>query len=222
MKERAETPFRFFTRLTLTTLTGLRAGSGRELMEGIHTVPDNVIYQHTHRFLQQHQFLTPEPPNDFAYWATQMLGDEELGERLTSVDTVRFSNLAELRRALSSAIEKHLEKRGDGRAAPAGKEFHFTGAVRFSIPTPHAAESLTEFAEALRKVSIASLYLHIYEARLRPPHVINDFSNWFERELGRPALAKKVAGLDPYTHTLEGLRAKIISFIEQEESHGQA
>ena len=27
MKERAETPFHFFTRLTLTTLTGRRAGN---------------------------------------------------------------------------------------------------------------------------------------------------------------------------------------------------
>lgn len=117
MKDRAETPFRFFTRLTLTTLTGLRVGNARELMEGINTVPEHVIYQHTHRFLQQHQFLTPEPSNDFAYWATQMLGDEELGERLTSVDTMRFRDLGDLRRALSSAIEKHLEKRGDGGKA---------------------------------------------------------------------------------------------------------
>ena len=96
MKERAETPFRFFTRLTLTTLTGRRAGNARELMDGINTVPDNVIYQHTHRFLQQHQFLTPEPSNDFAYWATQMLGDEELGERLASVDPLQFGVLGEL------------------------------------------------------------------------------------------------------------------------------
>lgn len=222
MNQRAETPFRFFTRLTLTTLTGRRAGNARELMDGINTVPDNVIYQHTHRFLQQHQFLTPEPPNDFAYWATQMLGDEELGERLASVDPLQFGVLGELRRALSSAVEKHLEKRGDGRAAPEGKEFHFTGAVRFSIPTPHEAGSLPEFAEALRKISISSLYLHVYEARLRPPHVINDFSNWFGRELGRAALAKKVTGLDPYTHTLEALRTEIISCIEQEIAHGQA
>jgi hypothetical protein len=222
MKDRAETPFRFFTRLTLTTLTGLRATTARELMEGINTVNESVIYQHTHRFLQQHQFLTPEPPNDFAYWATQMLGDEELGERLASVDPMRFGVLSELRVALSSAVGKHLEKRGDGRAAPEGKEFHFTGAVRFSIPTPHEASSLAEFADGLRKISISSLYLHVYEARLRPPHGVNDFSLWFAQELGCASLAKTVAGLDPYTHTLESLRSKIISFVEQEASHGQA
>lgn len=222
MKERAETPFHFFTRLTLTTLTGRRAGNARELLDGINAVSDNVIYQHTHRYLQQHPFLTPETPNDFADWATHFLGDEALGERLASVNTVRFSGLGDLRQALSTAIEKHMDWRGDGRAVPEGKEFHFMGAVRFSIPTPHTACDLPEFLDGLGKVSISSLYLHLYEARLRPPYGVNDFSHWFEHELGRTGLAKKVAGLDPTTHTLERLRAKIVAFIEQEIGHGAA
>ena len=95
-------------------------------------------------------------------------------------------------------------------------------AIKFSLRTEHEAWDLKEFSEGLKKVSISSLYLHIFEARLRPPLGINDFSYWFKTQLGETGLSEKVANLDPYTHTLEGLRSKILGFIDsrlQEGSH---
>ncbi|MBI2231457.1 MAG: hypothetical protein HYU46_20455, partial [Deltaproteobacteria bacterium] len=82
--------FHFFTKLDQTLLLGLRATTIQELLIGIRSVPDASIYFHTHRFLHQHHFLSPEPPNDFAYWVTNVLGDDALAERLWSVDPVRF------------------------------------------------------------------------------------------------------------------------------------
>jgi hypothetical protein len=214
MSREAKEPFHFFTRLGLTIVTGIRAATLRELADALIGAPDMVVYQHTHRFLQQHQFLVPEPPNDFAYWATYALNDEPLGERLAAIDTVRFNSLADLKKALVTVMEDRLRKGGDDRRAPEGKEFHFMRAKRFSLPTPHRARTLQEFAEGLRRVSVSSLYLHVFEARLRPPLGINDFSHWFETQLGEKDLAKKVASLDPYTQTLEGLRTKILALIE--------
>jgi hypothetical protein len=222
MNPKAGTPFRFCTRLALTLLTGRKAATLGELVEGLKAVPDSVVYQHTHRYLYQHQFLVPEPPNDFAYWTAHMLGNEELGERLAAVDTVRFNTLAGLREALVTVLEKHATEKERDRRVPEGREFHFMGAVRFSIPTPHEAHDLAGFCDQLKRVSISSLYLHVFEARLRPPLGINDFSYWFEKELGLPGLAKKVSALDPYTQTLEGLRAKIVGLVEKEVSHGPA
>ena len=222
MNPKAKTPFHFYSRLTLTLMTGRKAATLGELVEGLKTVSDSVVYQHTHRYLYQHQFLVPEPPNDFAYWIAYMLGNEELGERLAAVDTIRFNTMAELRNALLTVLEKHTTKNERDRRAPEGKEFHFMGAVRFSIPTQREAHDLAEFCDHLKQVSISSLYLHIFEARLRPPLGINDFSNWFETDLGLPALAKKVSSLDPYTQTLEGLRMKITGLVEKELSHGTA
>jgi hypothetical protein len=222
MNPTARTPFRFCARLALTLLTGRKAATLGELLEGLKAVPDSVVYQHTHRYLYQHQFLVPEPPNDFAYWTTHMLGNETLGERLAAVDTVRFNTLAGLREALLAVLEKELAEGEADRRVPEGKEFHFMGAVRFSVPTPHVAHDLAEFADHLKRVSISSLYLHIFEARLRPPLGINDFSYWFETELGLPRLAKKVSSLDPYTQTLEGLRSRIVRLVEKELSYGPA
>jgi hypothetical protein len=210
---RARESFRFFSRLTLSALTGQKAGNLEELLDHLRRAPDMVIYQHTHRFLQQHQTLVPEPPNDFAYWVTHTLLDEELGERLAAVDTVRFNTLGALRDNLAATISRALQGSRPRLQAPAGKEFYFMRTVRFSLPTDHYASDLREFQESLAKVSIFSLYLHIFEARLRPPLGINDFSLWFERELGEVALARALDRLDPYTQTMEGLRRKIAGLV---------
>jgi len=66
-KYQAEEPFRFYTRLHLSELTGLRAATLVQFLGLLKTVSGSCIYHHTHRFLQQHQYLSPEPPNDFAY-----------------------------------------------------------------------------------------------------------------------------------------------------------
>lgn len=211
---RAKEPFHFYSRLTLSVLTGQKAGSLEELLEHLRSAPDMVVYQHTHRFLQQHQTLVPEPPNDFAYWVTHTLLDEELGERLAAVDTVRFNKLGDLREKLAATISSALQGSRQRLQAPPGKEFYFMRTVRFSLPTDHYAWDLREFLEGLAKVSIFSLYLHVFEARLRPPLGVNDFSLWFKGELGEVALARAVDRLDPYTQTMEGLRRKIAGLVE--------
>jgi len=222
---RAREPFHFFTRCCLTLMTGVKARNLKELSDYLKTAPEAVIYQHTHRFLRQHQYLVPEPPNDFASWVTHMLQDEPLGEKLSAIDTVQFHSLNELRQALVSTMDRHLGTSRGLRQVPDGKEFHFMSAVRFSVPTRYRAHDLVEFRDCLGKVSIASLYLHIFEAPLRPPLGTNDFSYWLDTALHEPALAGQMAGLDLYTHTLEGLRATMIGFIEgrlQELSHATA
>ncbi len=223
MITRAREPFRFYSRLTLTVLTGQRARDLGELLGHLRCAPDMVVYQHTHRFLQQHQHLVPEPPNDFAYWVTHALQDEELGERLAAIDTVRFDTLASLREALVSTISRCLGGIGTPPTAPPGREFHFMRAVRFSLPTPHLAWDLREFLDGLNAVSISSLYLHVFEARMRPPFGVNDFSGWFAHDLGEKELAEAVGRLDPYTQTMEGLRARIAGFVRariEEVGHG--
>ncbi len=82
---RAKEGFRFYTRLHLSELTGLRASTLSQLAGLIKEVPGSCIYHHTHRFLQQHQYLSPEPPNDFAYWVTNVLQEDRLGEQLAAI-----------------------------------------------------------------------------------------------------------------------------------------
>ena len=82
-------PFRFCTKLDQTLLLGRRAKNIGELLEGIKAVPQSSIYYNTHRFLQAHHYLTPEPSNDFAYWITDVVNERILGEKLSSLDMSR-------------------------------------------------------------------------------------------------------------------------------------
>ncbi|MFH0877192.1 MAG: DUF5752 family protein [Candidatus Omnitrophota bacterium] len=214
---KAKDSFRFYTRLNLTELTGLRASNIAELLGGLKTVPGSCIYHHTHRFLQQHQFLSPEPPNDFAYWVSAILGDDELGERLASIDTVQFASLRELRENLIATIESYLKTHTSVQMRFAGEsqEFHFIKSLSFVLPTPHEVHDLAEFCEVLKKITIDSIYFHIFEARLRLEKKTNDFSHWIETSIGDKSLADQIARVDPYTCTLEDLRATLIKAIER-------
>ncbi len=213
---RAKEPFRFHTRLHLTELTGLRAKTLGQLLKFIKDVPGACIYHHTHRFLQQHQYLSPEPPNDFAYWVSEVLSEDELGESLASIDTVQYTTIRHLREKIINIIEEYLKDNKSARRkfARPGEEFHFIKSVSFVLPTHYLAFNLREFTDILGKITIDSIYFHVFEARLRLEQANNDFSNWIEHSLGDKELAYRFARLDPYTQTLEGLRKALLQIAQ--------
>jgi hypothetical protein len=164
--------------------------------------------------LRQHHYLSPEPPNDFAYWITQGLNEPTLGERISSVDIVQFHTLEELRNAFVEILRSHLEGAERLPSVPLGHEFHFMASRTYVMKTPYVAHSVEEFRKNLEWVSINTLYFHIFEAKLRLEKGENDFSQWL-RDLGKPVLADQIDRLDPYTYTLEGLRNKLIRLVEK-------
>lgn len=201
----------------MSELTGLRATTLGQFLALIKQVSGSCIYHHTHRFLQQHQFLSPEPPNDFAYWVTDILGEDELGERLVSIDTIQYSTIRDLREKIASTIENYLfdNPLAKLKFARSGEEFHFIKSISFILPTSYMAYDLKEFTEVLKKITIDSIYFHIFEARLRLEKPTNDFAFWIENSLGDKKLANNISSFDPYTSTLEDLRSKIIQIVER-------
>ena len=214
---KATEPFRLCTRLHLSELTGFKAATLSELLELLKTVSGSCIYHHTHRFLQQHQYLSPEPPNDFAYWVTNVLGERELGENLASIDIIQFTSVRSLREKIIAVIEDYLRKRPSAqkRFVNPGAEFHFIKSVSFIFPTNYVASDLKELAEILKKITIDSIYYHVFESRLRLEKGKNDISLWIEKVIGDKRLADKITQLDPYTFTLEALRKKLVNIIEK-------
>ena len=218
-------PFRFYTSLVLQESTGLRAVTLPELIRVLRTVPLSSVYHHTHYFLLQHHYLTPAPSNDFAYWVTEVLGEEPLGELLSSVDTMEYSTLHSLRTALVHAIDGYLERNPTARFkfAAEGEEFFFLKSIHLVLPTPQVTSTLEEFAEALQRVSIRSLYFHIFSARLRLGSPTNDFAFWIGEQLQLKPLAEDLARLDPYAYTLEALRSIVLTLVRRQlEGHGTA
>lgn len=214
---KAKDPFQFYTRLHLSELTGLKARTLEELLELLNNVSGSCIYHHTHRFLQQHQYLSPEPPNDFAFWVGEVLGERELAEQLASIDTVQFPSIRALRERIIETIGAYLKERpiSKNRFASDSQAFYFIKSVSFVMPTCYTAHDAKEFADILGKITIDSIYYHIFESRLRLERGENDFSNWFKNSLGEEEIARKISRLDPYTRTLEDLRKTLIRIIEK-------
>ena len=200
----------------MSELLGVKAYTLEELAENIKKVPGSSIYHHTHRFLQQHQYLSPEPPNDFAYWVTNALVEKELGERLASIDIVEFKTIRSLRDKIVEVIEGYMDEKplALSKRSPEDDAFYFVKAVSFVFPTKYIVNDLEEFSDALKKVTIDSLYYHIFESRLRLENETNDFSNWIRNSAENEKLAEDIERLDPYTYTLEELRGKIIKMIK--------
>jgi len=210
-------PFRFFTSFTLQEATGLRAATIPQLVALLKKVPEGCLYYHTHYFLLTHHYLTPEPTNDFAYWISEVLKEEALGEQLASLDIMAHATLEGLRETLVSTIEAYLARTPTARMkfASEGEEFFFVKSLHVIMPTRYQASTLAECVDALSQIGIHSLYFHIFEARLRIGHPTNDFALWFE-QWGLKELAERVATLDPYGQTLEALRSVLISLVRQE------
>ncbi|HEX7363580.1 MAG TPA: DUF5752 family protein [Dehalococcoidia bacterium] len=213
--KKASKPFHFYTRLYLKELTGLKASNLGELVNILHDVPDSVIYYHTHHFLEEHNYLTPEPANDFALWVSDEIGDEVLGENLASIDTLDFPTINALRSRIEGVINDYISKKQELRVAREGREFHFIKSISFMMPTTYVANDLREFVEVLKQISLDSLSYHIFESRLRLKKRTNDFAIWIEECAGDKDLADKIANLNPYDYSLDGMRTMMIQLIEK-------
>jgi len=215
--------FRFYTRLHLKILTGLKASNIVELVDLIEKVPGSSIYYHTHHLLQQHAYLSPEPPNDFAHWITNILNEEVLGERIASIDTIQYQSIRSLRNEIVKIIRSHIKENPSTklRFSAKGRMFHFIKSKSFIFPTPYVATDLGDFLDILKKITLDSIYFHMFEARLRLKKATNDFSFWLRTSLLEENLAEKIKSLDPYTYTMEDLRKKIIKIVEERLKNGK-
>jgi small-conductance mechanosensitive channel len=213
--KKAIEPFRFFNRDHITELTGLRAKDVVQLRDLLKTAPDPVVYYHTHHFVEEHHFLVPKPSNDFAYWVASALGNDLLSERLADVSVLDFSTLSALRERFVGILDEYLATNHASKEAEPGTEFHFMKSIGAVIPTEYVVGDLREFVEAFRKVSVSSIYFHLFESRLRLGRGQNDFSTWLETNMAESELAREIAHLDIYSSTLEAIRSTIIQLIEK-------
>lgn len=217
-----EQPFHFSTSLDLTLATNQRARDVAELLQQVRQASGAAIYFHTHHFLMQHQHLSPEPTNDFSYWVTTALQEDRLGEQLASIDIIQFRSLSALRDRIADVLQRFLDGSTTLRTAPPGEEFHVRESVSFILPTGYVAHDLREFASCVEQIGFGSLSFHMFDARLRLERGANDFSEWLKHAHDEPQLADAIARLDPYTHTLDGLRRQIVRLVQRRVAEREA
>ncbi len=203
----------------MVQLTGIKAHNLTELLEEMKEVPGSSIFYHTHHRFLSHHFQKPIVYNDFALWASQAVQDETLSEKLAILDLRQFTSIRNLREAIISVIELHLQQTDSlRRECLPGQEFHFCKSKSFIMPTGIVAGDPGDLAAKLPTVTNVSLYFHFVEARLRMERLTNDFSQWLNT-WGEKSLAREIDAIDPYGLSLDELKAVIVNLIRK---HGAA
>jgi len=208
-------PFYFNTSESLIRIGRQKANNIPELWQGLQTCPDDSIFQHTVRTLQEHHFIRQGFSNDFAHWCLSACNEPVLAEQLASVDVREFTAIEGLRRRMVAIVDAFLQQHPQSATKPAYEPFYFCASSIVILPAQFAPDTLPGFVSALRQVSVHSIHHHFIEARLRLHRMSNDFSNWLEQEVGLTRVAESIERIDIYTNTMEGVRQQIANIVEQ-------
>lgn len=212
-----ETPFAFMECVNILKSTGKKAGNLRQLRENIASVSDGSIFHHTCQYFLKGRIT--EYTNDFAQWAGEGLEERALSEHLSNIDPYACGTLDDVRNELLRVIDSYLESFPEPREAMPGDHFFFNEPVTLVAPVGIKAGNLAEFLIAIKYVDAASLYYHFYEARLRLGERMDDFTRWFI-DTGCPELAEKIRGIDPFMHSIDGIREHLVEAVEAEVKKG--
>ena len=204
--------FDFFECRKLLMATGRKARNLTELMDFIGSASANSIYHHTYEYFFTGHIV--EYTNDFAQWVGTILEARVLSENLSNIDPFNAVSLDSLREELLGSISRYLKRYGDPGNVLPGEEFYFQESVTIVFAAGFRALNLAEFLMAIRFVDQQSIYYHFYEGRSRVKGGIDDFSKWVEDALGYKDLAHAIRSIDPFMHTIEGIRSHIVSLTE--------
>ncbi len=181
----------------------------------MQTVPDDSIFQHTFRTLQEHHFIRQGFSNDFAHWSLFACNEPALAEQFASVDVREFTAIEGLRRRMVEILDEFLQSHNMSGSRPAHEPFYFCAADIVVLPTAFCADTLKAFLDGLNQVSVHSIHHHFIEARLRLHRMSNDFSQWLEEEVGLAEPADAIERIDIYANTMEGVRRQIARIVSQ-------
>jgi hypothetical protein len=185
------------------------------LLAALRECPEDSIFQHTFRTLQEHHFLRAGFSNDFAHWALTACNEPSLAEALASVDVREFTSVAELRARFIQILEKYWREDSESFRRVADEAFYFCASDIVVMPTSFQAHTLHEFTEGIRRVSVHSIHHHFIEARLRIKLMSNDFSQWLHEDAGLTETARLLNRIDIYIATLEDVREQIVRIVER-------
>lgn len=207
--------FYFNTSEHLLRIGRQKAANLSELLEALQTCPDDSIFQHTFRTLQEHHFIRQGFSNDFAHWSLFALNEPALAEQFASVDVREFTAIEGLRRRMVEILDAFLQTNNRSGSRAACEPFYFCASEIVVMPTAFHPDTLAGFLDGVNQVTVHSIHHHFIEARLRIHRMSNDFSQWLEAEAGLPEVADEVERIDIYANTLEGVRRQIARIVSQ-------
>src|SRR5271155_3541017 len=118
-------PFYFNTSENLLRIGRERAATLAELLQALRSCPEDSIFQHTFRTLQEHHFIRQGFSNDFAHWVLSACNEPSLAEGLATVDVREFMSVAQLRERFVEIVEEFLGRTPAAVNRAAKETFYF-------------------------------------------------------------------------------------------------
>ncbi len=206
--------FEFRQYASVLKSTGRKATTLQELREIIAEVGDESIFHHMYQYFLKGHVL--QYTNDFAHWAGESLEERVLSEHLSNIDPYGFQKIGDLRAEVVRVIDEYLASFPSPREAMPGDEFFFNQTITLVFPVGMRVQNLAEFLLAIKYADAGSIYYHFYEARMRLGSGTDDFSAWIAGSLDNEDLARRINAIDPFMHTIEGIREHITEAVEQD------
>lgn len=211
----AAEPFVFFGCVELRQALDRQALDERELMDRLEEVPSGSIFYHTHGYFLRHRPVGMAYGNDFARWVAVDVRDQALAERLALVDPFEWKHLEDLREELITIIHDHVTRLSSVPRVEFGEAFHFQQSHVIEVPLGPTARTLAEFRAGLAAVEASAIYFHMVEARARLGRPSGDFAEWIRTSLVMPDLADGIGRIDTYMTSLERVRARLLSLVDE-------
>ena len=151
-------PFFFNTSAHLLRITKYKANTLAELLDALRECPEDSIFQHTFRTLEEHHFLRAGFSNDFAHWALTACNEPRLAEAFASVDVRDFTSVAELRARFIEILERYLRENPKSGGRVADETLYFCASDTVVMPTSFQARTMQEFPKGIRTLSVHSIH----------------------------------------------------------------
>ena len=209
-------PFVFCGCVDLRELLPYEARDVRELLEQLARVPTESLFCHTAAAVLHRSVLPDRIPERFraAGRATRCATGIWPSASPPSIPSKRARSSTCAKR-LMATISDHLQH---FPPPPAGASRPSRSAS--SRPTSFPSRPVTRrrrsrsSANALAEVDVSALFFHLIEARYRLSRGNRgDFAEWVASALERPDVAERLAGIDPYSGSLERIRDRHLTVL---------
>src|SRR6202049_568363 len=118
-------PFYFNTSAHLLRITALKAATLAEFLDALRACPEDSIFQHTFRTLEEHHFIREGFSNDFAHWAFSACNEPGLAERLAGVDVREFTSVEGVRERIVDIVDAYIQSNPRAGERVAREPFYF-------------------------------------------------------------------------------------------------
>ena len=163
-------------------LVGRRPIIFRNLLQALETCPDDSIFQHTFRTLQEHHFIRQGFSNDFAHWSLFASMSRPWPNNSPASTCASSLRSRDLRRRMVE-ISAHIWRTKTGLDPGLPTSLFYFCASDIVVPADAIfVRHLRRISERHQPISVHSIHHHFIEARLRLHRMSNDFSHGWKKK----------------------------------------